>query len=354
MSFKVGIIGCGSPGRGQARGHLRGYSYAGCEVVALADIVEENAVAFRDEFNLSSAQIFTDYEEMLVKANPDIVSICLWPHLHAPAVLAAAQAGVRAIHCEKPMAPTWGEAKRMARVCEERGVQLTINHQRRFGVPYQKAKELLKAGAIGKLERLEANATNLFDWGTHWFDMMSFYNDDTPVDWVLGQIEWRGSRSVFGAAIEAQGISHVCFSNGVHGLQVTGPEYQAWGARNRLIGTEGAIEVAVPGADGTPDSIPLRLRNGEAAGWQEIETGEGPHDPACYDRTTADLVESLQTGREPLLSARRALIGTELIFATYESCRRRGRVDLPLTEDDSALLELLRENNAMPEKAITR
>jgi len=43
-----------------------------------------------------------------------------------------------------------------------------------------------------------------------------------------------------------------------------------------------------------------------------------------------DLADALKTGREPELSARKALQATELIFATYESSRKRGRVDLPL------------------------
>jgi hypothetical protein len=42
-----------------------------------------------------------------------------------------------------------------------------------------------------------------------------------------------------------------------------------------------------------------------------------------------------------LLSARYALQATELIFASYESSRRRGRVDLPLTIDDSPFLTML-------------
>jgi predicted dehydrogenase len=43
MKPQIGIIGCGRPGKGQARGHVRGYLDAGCEVVALCDIAEENA-----------------------------------------------------------------------------------------------------------------------------------------------------------------------------------------------------------------------------------------------------------------------------------------------------------------------
>src|SRR5690606_18658129 len=110
------------------------------KIVALADISYNNALAFQEEHG--GDRIYTDYHQMLAEEQPDIVSICTWPHLHAEMVIAAAEAGVKAIHCEKPMAPTYGEAVRMVEVCEQRGVQLTFNHQRRFGPPFRKAKEL--------------------------------------------------------------------------------------------------------------------------------------------------------------------------------------------------------------------
>jgi hypothetical protein len=52
-------------------------------------------------------------------------------------------------------------------------------------------------------------------------------------------------------------------------------------------------------------------------------------------------VDALLAGREPELSARKALQATELIFATWESSRVRGRVDLPLEIDDSPLLSMI-------------
>ena len=54
-----------------------------------------------------------------------------------------------------------------------------------------------------------------------------------------------------------------------------------------------------------------------------------------------DLVDALDTGRTPLLDVSNALPTTEIIFATYESARRRGRVDLPLTIEDSPLVAML-------------
>jgi hypothetical protein len=56
-----------------------------------------------------------------------------------------------------------------------------------------------------------------------------------------------------------------------------------------------------------------------------------------------DLIDALKTGREPELAGRRALQATELIFATYESSRRRGRIDLPLTIEDSPFLSMVEE-----------
>ncbi|SVD21391.1 uncharacterized protein METZ01_LOCUS374245, partial [marine metagenome] len=54
-----------------------------------------------------------------------------------------------------------------------------------------------------------------------------------------------------------------------------------------------------------------------------------------------DLVDAVKDSREPELAGRKALQATELIFSTYESSRRRGKVTLPLDVDDSALISML-------------
>lgn len=341
-TLRVGIIGCGRPrqtagatGFGMSHWHARGYESApGCTIAALADVSEENARAFQGEHGGDA--IYTDYRAMLAAERLDIVSVCTWPQLHAEMVIAAAEAGVRAIHCEKPMAPTWGEARRMVAACERHGAQLSFNHQRRFATPFRHARELLRAGAIGQLQRLEMRCIDLFDWGTHWFDMCHFYNDETPAEWVLGQIDLRAGRTVFGIALEGQGLSHIKFANGVHALLITGPDH-GWPSQNRLIGTDGVIEVAVD------DGLALRLWNGEAPGWRAIDLPESRSDLEVVPDGVRDLVAALREGREPELSGRRALRATELSFATYESSRRRGRVDLPLTIEDSPLAALQAE-----------
>ena len=51
--------------------------------------------------------------------------------------------------------------------------------------------------------------------------MLFFYNDETPVEWVIGQIEARGGQSIFGVVVEGQGLAFFKFRNGVAGLMVT-------------------------------------------------------------------------------------------------------------------------------------
>jgi UDP-N-acetylglucosamine 3-dehydrogenase len=338
--LRVAVIGAGRPrgeagatGFGMAHAHVRGYLATGCcDLVAVADVVLANAVDFAGRY-AGEARAYADYDEMLGEERPDIVSICTWPNLHAPMVLDAVGAGARAVHCEKPMAPTWGEAKQMHRAACSKGVQLTFNHQRRFLEPFRLARDLIREGRIGQLERLEAWCPNLLDWGTHWFDMFGFLNAETPAEWVLGQVDAREPVSIFGVAHENQGLSRLRFANGVTGLLVTGADNDL-GCLIRACGSEGVLEIH----EAAPH---LRLWSRGRPDWDPISTSEGVHGEAAVLRGVADLVRCLEAGDEPEMSSHKALRATELAFATYESSRRRGRVDLPLTEDDSALTTML-------------
>ncbi len=336
--FRCALIGCG----GMSGLHAAGYkSHPWCEIVAVADIAEEKAKA-RAESHAPEAAIYTDYAKMLKAEQPDMVSICLWPHLHAPAVLASVRAGVKAIHCEKPMAPTWGESLKMAKACEKAGIQLTFGHQRRFLPAFRKAKELAAAGAIGDVVRIEGACSNMIDWGTHWLDMMFFFNNETPAVWVLGQISATEWREVFGLPYETQAICEFMFANGVRGVLYTGNDNNI-GCSMRLMGTDGVIELRDGGT-------PLWVRGQGDSKWKTPKVPGALHGGEAVGLGVHDAVESLVAKREPELAARRALQCTEVIFATYESSRRRGRVDLPLKPKDSAYLSMLESGEMKPKR----
>jgi UDP-N-acetylglucosamine 3-dehydrogenase len=346
--YRVAVIGCGKPraeagatGFGMAHLHLQGYQQTErCELAAVADICRENAKDFVGRYG--GAAVYTDHRQMLEEVKPDIVSICTWPKLHALMVLDACAAGVKAIHCEKPMAPTWGEARAMHRAAVEAGVQLTFNHQRRFLEPFRMARSLVQDGVIGELRRLEGACPDMIDWGTHWLDMFFFYNGETPATWVLGQIDSREEKAVFGLPLENQGLCEVKFENGVRGLLFTGHDSDI-GCANRLVGTEGVIEVH-------NEQPIVRLRGRGDITWVTYDTSDTLHGNIAFDRAVADLVTCLEKGVEPELSSHKAIRATEVIFATYESSRRRGRVDLPLDTEDSAFLSMLASGEVGPQR----
>ncbi len=350
--YRVGLIGTGVRIRrdgkrrlGMNAEHARGYKQLdNCEIVACADLKEESSAVFAEEFAIP--RTYTDYREMLEEEDLDIVSIATWPHLHAEMTIACAEAGVKAVHCEKPMAATWGDCKKMAQVCAERGVQLTFNHQRRFGKPARTAKAMIDAGEIGRLARLEFGFLNLCDYGSHNFDLTNYFNGQAPADWMIAQIDYRTEHLIFGQPQDNQALAMWKYSNGVMGLCATNGARDLGIPHNRIIGTDGIIEL-----DPFGDSKPLIrvVRKGDKD-WEEIDTeGESIHGPGFIERAIADLVDCLATGREPELGAKNALQATELIFAAWESSRRRGRVDLPLDIEDNPLVEMIESGALKPQ-----
>lgn len=330
--LKAGVIGCG----GRGRGHGRGYEASDdVTLVACADPFEESRAAYVDRFDV--ARSYEDYPEMLGKEELDIVSVCTWTGFHREMIEAAAASGVKAIHSEKPMATSWGDAKAIMKECDDNDVTITFCHQRRFGAQFVKAKEIAKSGVIGEVYRYEASCPNLFDWGAHWFDMFFFYNDDEPAEWVIGQIDGEGTRDVFGTPCEGSGLSWIGYENGREGLLATGGVDLKENII-RIVGTEGSIEIR-------PGRKDEQLRVFAGGPWGSLDlSGVTEHADATVC-SVLDLVDAIQNGREPELAGRKALAATELIFSTYESSRRRGKVTLPLDVDDSALIAMLEDGS---------
>lgn len=381
MGYRIAIIGTGAnPEEKDSSGYAMAYRHApayerleDCEVVACADIVRENAEAFADHFDLPEGNVYEDYEVMLDEVDLDIVSVCVPPAIHADIVVGCAESGqLQAIHCEKPMATTWADCERMVEACEDASVQLTIDNQRRFGEPFREAKDLLDDGTIGELVRIEWAEDNLFDAGVHEFDLCRYYTDGADAEWVLAGVDTSEENVWFGTENEYQGISQWKYENGVFGLAATGPSMEMVGCYMRLIGGRGVIEM------GVNDGPAIRYHT-DGGDWRTVDTKDSIHKPdyslvraglrkvaqnapglpdrmfdrpTFYERAIEEIVEALREGREPEISGRNALAGTELTFASWESARRQGRVDLPLDIEDNPL-ETLIENREDREEAET-
>ena len=104
--YKVGIIGCG----GRGRAHAQGYQLSpDVEIVSCSDPVKDSRSSFVKQFGIDRS--YDDYQKMLDEEDLDFVSVCTWIRLHKDMIVNAANSGIKAIHAEKPIAPTWGEAR---------------------------------------------------------------------------------------------------------------------------------------------------------------------------------------------------------------------------------------------------
>jgi UDP-N-acetylglucosamine 3-dehydrogenase len=344
-SISAAVIGTGSQGRVHALGYR---AVPGVSLVALADVDEAAAGRLAGELGVPAA--YRDHRELLERARPEVVSICTPPGRHLEIARAAIDAGVRAVHCEKPIALSYGDALAMVELAESADVQLTFNLQRRLDALQRHGRELLEAGEIGEVVSIEGYCPNLFDWGTHILDLILFHRADAPADWVMGQIDVSINRYVYGAFAETASLTQIGWPDGVRAVVSTGrePHTPVLNRENNLgllvQGTRGRMDLG--GARclvrrfGKDDLVLASCFDRDPGTW---DRGVDPAITAATGAAIRDLVESLETGREPLLGARHGLRGAELLFATYESSRSRRRVPLPLDRLDNALLDGLEQ-----------
>lgn len=120
---------------------------AGHEVAAVASGSRERAQQFAAEHGIAFA---TDSVEVLL-ARPDVeaVYISSTNDRHCAQTLAAAAAGKHVL-CEKPLAMTVADARRMVEACRAAGVLLATNHHLRNAATHRTLRDLVRSGAIGK------------------------------------------------------------------------------------------------------------------------------------------------------------------------------------------------------------
>jgi len=150
MSLSWGIIGMGRIARTFVNA-LAPSSEA--HVVALASRDREHAERIASELGI--ARGYGSYAELLADPAVDAVYIGLPNSLHAEWTIKAAQAG-KHILCEKPLGVSRAEAESMFDVAREHGVWLMEAFMYRFHPQTLKVKELIDAGAIGRVRLIQA------------------------------------------------------------------------------------------------------------------------------------------------------------------------------------------------------
>ncbi len=151
--IKIGIIGSRFAAGLHAESYKR-FPQVKMQAVAALDNLKE----FSSKYNIPNT--YKDYNEMFEKENIDLLSVCVPNFLHKKIVIAAAEAGIKNIICEKPIATNISDAQAMIDVCKKNNVRLMYAEDWLFAPAIVRAKEILDEGGIGKLLYIKAKESH--------------------------------------------------------------------------------------------------------------------------------------------------------------------------------------------------
>jgi predicted dehydrogenase len=120
----------------------------GAEVVAVLSRDQARGEAFAARNGVARA--YSDLDRLLGDPDVDAVIVASPDVMHEPQVIAAARAGKHVL-CEKPMAVSHAACERMAAAVSAGGGRFMMGYSNRFNSGTRKIKELMDAGAIGRV-----------------------------------------------------------------------------------------------------------------------------------------------------------------------------------------------------------
>lgn len=330
MSVKVGVV---------SFAHVHAPQYAAILAnLASADFVgvaDEDAARGREAAGRFGARFFEDSADLFEAA--DAVVVCSENAHHARDVIPALRSGVQVL-CEKPIATTVEDGRTMIEASVESGSQLRVAFPVRYLPSVRRARDLVRAGAIGRV--LAVSGTNHGQNPGGWFVDPELSGGGAVMDhtvhvadtlrWMFGAEASNVYAEVgtfFGDGPDDAGILTIELEGGaaVPGIFATidpswsrGEGYPTWGDLTlRIAGTSGVLEV-----DGFAER--LTTFDHEAGNVSWTATGEDMN-----ARMLQDFLRGVESGEPAGASGLDGLRALEIVLAAYRSGREHGPVEVP-------------------------
>ena len=351
--MKYALIGCGRI----AVNHVKAVVNNGLEFVAACDIEKNNIDILFDKTGYEKrdeVEYFTDYREMISRhPELELVSIATSSGIHAEIALYCIDHGISVI-IEKPMAMNMADAEEIIRRSRDKKVVVSACHQNRFNVAVQKTRKALEAGRFGKLSHGSINV--------RWNRNKAYYD----------QAPWRGTWAEDGGCLMNQSIHGIDLLRWMFGDEidtvygVTRQQYHDYlEAEDIGMAVLTFKNGAIATIEGTTNVFPRNLEEtlylfGETGTvkiggtstnnidvWNFAdETEDDLKNKGLEEQTSnvygnghtslfADVIDAIQTGREPYVDAVAGRNALEVILAIYKSMKTGQPVKLPLTDFSS-------------------
>ena len=240
----VGIVGCGAIA---SIAHLPALRGLGVPIVGAADLDASRREAVAARFSIERR--YASFDELVADPAVDVVAVCVPPQAHVEVALAALAAGKHVL-VEKPVALDLEEAERLRAATAESGRLVAVGFNSRFHRRVRAARDLLAAGALGRLELARTIMSNpppdpglgwrsspglgggvLADLASHHLDLWRFFAGEIAEVTTLAAAEEAGEVA---AAIAGRSADGALLSSTFSQRTVTAHEVELLGTKGRL------------------------------------------------------------------------------------------------------------------------
>lgn len=148
--IKWGFIGCG-----EATEKKSGPAFSkipGSRVVAVMSRNADKAQSYAERHGIP--RWYSDPWKLIQDPDVNAVYIATPPSSHATYAIMAMKAG-KAVYVEKPLAASYADCQRINHISQQTGVKCFVAYYRRYLPYFQKVKQLVDEGAIGKVMNVQ-------------------------------------------------------------------------------------------------------------------------------------------------------------------------------------------------------
>lgn len=181
----VSIIGLGGRG-GEAYGRYMAFLADKFKITHICDINPVRLHKYGAIFDVSMENRFDDEDKFFEKKWSDVLFITTQDRMHVRMAKKALELGYDIV-LEKPITDNVAELQELAKLTHEKNRKIMVCHVLRYTVMIRKLKEILNAGAIGKLVSIDQTENVVFWHEAHSYVRGNWRNTDVAVPMIMAK-----------------------------------------------------------------------------------------------------------------------------------------------------------------------